>query len=73
MDLERPADIPLAGERPEVHNHPFGDHEFEADVRDALHVGRDIDQRVRAGLKRVRNRFQITLVGCTDGVVGARG
>lgn len=73
MDLEQPADIPLAGEGPEVHNRPFVDHEIEANVREALHVGRDIDKRVRAGLKRVCNRSQITPVDCTDGDIGARG
>jgi hypothetical protein len=55
IDLEQPADIPLAGKGAEVH-----DHEIETDVRDALQVGRDVDRRVRAGQKRVRDRFQTT-------------
>lgn len=73
MDLEQPADILLVGGGSEVQNYPLVDNGIEADVRDALHTGRDIGKRIRSGLKRVRNRFQITLVDCTNGDVGARG
>jgi len=54
IDPEQPVDIPLVGEDAEAHNCPFVDHEIEADTRDALQVGRDVDKRVRAGQKRVR-------------------
>jgi len=73
IDLEQPADIPLAGEGPGLHDRLLVDHEIEADIRDGLQVGCDVDKRVRAGQKRVSSRFQITPAGCTDCGVGARG
>ena len=73
IDLEQPAVISLVGEDAEMQNFPFVDHTIEADIRDALQVGRDVDKRVRAGQKRVRNWFQINSLGCTDCNVGAGG
>jgi hypothetical protein len=55
IDPNQPADIPLVGEGAELHNSLFVDHEIEADIRDALQVGCDVDKRVRAGQKRVSN------------------
>lgn len=62
----QPAVIHLVGEDAEVQNCPFVHHEIEADIRNALQVGRDIEKRVRAGQKRVRNWFLVTPVGCTE-------
>ena len=73
IDPERPAAIRLVGEDPEVQNDLLVGHTIEADVRDALQVGRDVDERVRAGQKRVRSWFQLIPLGCTDCSVGARG
>lgn len=73
MDLEQPEDIPLVGGGSEVQNYPLVDRGIEADVRDALHTGRDIGNRIRAGLKRVRTWFHTIPVDCTNGDVGARG
>ncbi len=70
IDPEQPAVIRLVGEDAEVENCPFVDN---TDIRDALQVGRDVDKRLRAGQKRVRNWFQITSLGCTDCSVGAGG
>jgi hypothetical protein len=61
IDPEQPAVIPLVGEGAEMQNRPFVDHEIEADIRDALQVGRGIEERVRVGQKRVSNWFQVTL------------
>ena len=73
IDLEQPTVIRLVGEDAEVQNCPFVDHTIEADIRDALQVGRDVDKRVRAGQKRVRSWFQINSLGCTDRSIGAGG
>ena len=71
IDQEPHVGAPSAGDNAEVGNLPFVDHETEADVRNAMQVGHDFDKRVRAGQKRVRNRFSKNLIGCTDYDVGA--
>ena len=55
IDPGQPAAIRLVGEDAGVQNGLFVGHTIEAEVRDALQVGRDVDERVRAGQKRVRN------------------
>lgn len=60
---EQPAVIRLVGEDAEVQSCPFVHHEIEADIRNAL---QDVEKRVRAGQKRVRNWFRVTPVGCTE-------
>jgi len=73
MDLEQPAVIRLVGEDAEVQNCPLVDHGIEADVRDALQVGRGVEKRVCAGQKRVRNWFRITFWVVLNRSAGPRG